>query len=98
MSVPSGKKDQAVFHLILSEMHRLHALMLNMQTLDDPETEQALREHFTREQNMALGKLIEWKNHRPELYRRATEEFQSRLRAGGSGDSSDGDSAPTSTT
>lgn len=84
MTTHDDKKEQAIFHLMLAEMHRLHALMLNLQTLDEPHTEAALREHFTREQNLALGKLIEWRNRRPDLYRRATEEFQSRLRAVGS--------------
>jgi hypothetical protein len=65
--------------MILAEMHRVRALLLNMQTLDPDGTEQALREHLTREQNLALGKLTEWKQRRPEIYRQANEDFQRQV-------------------
>jgi hypothetical protein len=80
MSIPEDRKEQAVYHTILADMHRLHAMMLNLQTLDTASTEQALREHFTREQNLSLGKLMEWKQHRPEIYRQAQEDFEGQVR------------------
>jgi len=78
--IPADKKEQAIYHLILSEMHRLHALLLNLHTLDDPHTERGLREHFTQQQNLALGKLIEWKNRRPDLHQQANEDFRRQIR------------------
>ena len=79
MTVPEGLKDQAVYHMILSELHRVHALMLNLRVLQDPFTAEGLRDHFTREQTLALGKLTEWRSHRPELYRQASEDFKSQV-------------------
>ena len=79
--IPETTKDQAIYHTILAEMHRLHSVMLNMRTLDDPDTAAALREHFTRDQNLALAKLMEWKTRRPEIYRQANEDFQHQVRA-----------------
>lgn len=80
MAIPTDKKDRAIYHLILSEMHRLQGIMLNMQTIDTPDTADALREHFAREQNLALGKLTEWRNRRPEIYREASEDFKGQSR------------------
>ena len=68
-------KERAAYHMILSEMHRLRAVMLNMQTIAADETEVALREHFTHQQTLALGKLQEWKRHRPTTYKRAQDDF-----------------------
>jgi hypothetical protein len=70
------KKDSAVYHSILAEMHRLRALLLNMQTIDLGATEEGIRAHLTREQGLVLGKLTEWRQHRPLIYRRAEEDFQ----------------------
>jgi len=75
MAIPDDLKDRAVYHLILGEMHRMRGIMLNLQTLDVAETQQALREHYAREQTLALGKLTEWRKHRPEIYREAEESF-----------------------
>jgi hypothetical protein len=61
--------------MILAEMHRLRAIMLNLGSLQDPSTAEGLREHFTREQTLTLGKLTEWRSHRPEIYRLASEDF-----------------------
>jgi len=69
------KKERAIYHTILSDMHRLQSAMLSLQTLDDPTTAESLGEHFRREQNIALAKLSEWKQRRPEIYRRASEDF-----------------------
>jgi hypothetical protein len=80
MTVPEDKKDQAIYHTILSDMHRLQATMLNLQTITDPDTAEALREHFTREQNLALARLNEWRQRRPELYREAGADFQHQIR------------------
>jgi hypothetical protein len=80
MAAPVHKKEQAIYHLILAEMHRVRALLLNMQTIEIDGTEQALREYFGREQNMALGKITEWKQRRPEIYRQANEDFQQQIR------------------
>lgn len=80
MAIPTDKKDRAIYHLILSEMHRLQGIMLNVQTIDTPDTADALREHFAREQNLALGKLTEWRNRRPEIYREASEDFKGQSR------------------
>ena len=81
MAAPASKKEQAIYHMILAEMHRVRALLLNMHTIETDGTEQALREHLTREQNVALGKLTEWKQRRPEMYRQANEDFQQQIRS-----------------
>jgi hypothetical protein len=75
MTIPDSLRDQAVYHTILAEMHRLRGIMLNLSTLQDPTTAEALREHFTREQTLTLGKLTEWRSHCPEIYRLASEDF-----------------------
>ena len=76
MSPDASAKDRAVYHQILSEMHRIRSIMLNMTTLDDPSTESSIREHMTREQNLALGRLQEWRQRRPQIYKVAEEDFQ----------------------
>jgi hypothetical protein len=80
MPVPTDKKEQAIYHTILSEMHRLHATLLNLQTLDDPSTAESLRDHFTREQNLSLGKLSEWKKRRQDIYDQAFADFEQQVR------------------
>ncbi|MBV9281462.1 MAG: hypothetical protein JOZ41_15385 [Chloroflexi bacterium] len=85
MAVPSDRKQQAIYHAILAEMHRVHALLLNLQTIEDPDTEKALRDYFTREQTLTLGKLTEWKQRRPEVYRQASDDFQNQIRREGGG-------------
>lgn len=80
MTIPTDKKEQAIYHTILAEMHRMHAVMLNLQTMAGDQTDQALREHFTREQNLTLGKLMEWKQRRAALYQQATDDFQQQVR------------------
>lgn len=80
MTVPGDKKDQAVYHMILSEMHRLQGLMLNLQTIGPPETAKGLQDHFTRDQNLTLGKLMEWKQRRPEIYQQAGDDFAQQKR------------------
>ena len=79
MVIPTDKKEQAIYHTILSDMHRLQGVLLNMQTIDLGETEQALREHFSREQNLILGRLMEWKQRRPDVYRQANDDFQNQV-------------------
>lgn len=86
MAIPTEKKEQAVYHMILSELHRLQGLMLNMQTVESPDTEQALREHFAREQNLALARLSEWRQRRPDVFREANEDFQNQIRRPDGGD------------
>jgi hypothetical protein len=76
MTSADEKKDSAVYHSILAEMHRLRALLLNMQTIDLGSTEEGVRAHLTREQGLVLGKLTEWRGHRPLIYRQAEEDFQ----------------------
>lgn len=80
VTIPADTKDQAIYHTILAEMHRMHALLLNLQTLPPDETERALAEHFRREQNLTLGKLVEWKGRRPALYREARADFERQVR------------------
>jgi hypothetical protein len=80
MAIPEDKKAQAVYHTILAEMHRLHAMLLNLQTLDTVSTEASLRDHFTREQNLSLGKLSEWRTRRPDIYAAASEAFKEQIR------------------
>ncbi|HEX8917038.1 MAG TPA: hypothetical protein VF898_00910 [Chloroflexota bacterium] len=80
MTIPIDKKEQAIYHAVLSELHRLHALTLNAQTLDTPSTEQSLHEYFTRQQSGVLGKLNEWRNRRPDIYRQASEDFARQIR------------------
>jgi len=79
MTIPEDTKDQAIYHTILSEMHRIRGVLLNLQSIDVPETAQALREHFTREQNLVLGRLMEWKRRRPDIYRQANDDFQHQI-------------------
>ncbi len=76
MTSTDEKKNEAVYHAILAEMHRLRALLLNMQTVDLDSAEEGVRAHLRREQTIVLGKLTEWKQHRPQIYRKAEEEFQ----------------------
>ena len=80
MAIPEDKKEGAIYHTILSDMHRLQAVLLNLQTIAAPDTEQALREHFSREQSLVLGRLTEWKQRRPDLYRVASDDFQRQAR------------------
>jgi hypothetical protein len=80
MAIPEETKDRAIYHTILSDMHRLQAMMLNLQSIADPDTEEALREHFTRERTLALARLTEWKRRRPEIYQEAGEDFQHQIR------------------
>ena len=80
MSIPSDKKDQAIYHTILSELHRVQGILLNLQTLDDASTAEGLRDHFTRDQTLTLGKVNEWKLRRPDIYRLASDDFQQQVR------------------
>jgi len=79
MTVPIDKKDQAIYHTILADMHRLHALMLNMQTIESPEMAAGLREYFSRDQSLTLGRLSEWRGRRPEVYREASDAFANQI-------------------
>jgi hypothetical protein len=79
MTIPSDKKDQAIYHTILSELHRVHSILLNLQTLDEASTAEGLRDHFIRDRTLALGKVNEWKLRRPEIYRQANEDFQQQV-------------------
>jgi hypothetical protein len=76
MTAADERKDEAVYHSVMAEMHRLRALLLNMQTIDLGSTEEAVRSHLAREQTIVLGKLTEWRQHRPLIYRRAEADFQ----------------------
>lgn len=79
MAILTDTKERAIYHTILSDLHRMQATLLNMQILDDPSTAAALREHFAREQSITLGKLTEWRQRRPDVYRRAQEDFQRQV-------------------
>lgn len=87
MAIPTGTKDQAIYHTILSDLHRMQATLLNMKVLDEPTTAEALREHFARQQSVTLGKLTEWRQRRPDLYRQAQDDFQQQVRRSDAGDS-----------
>lgn len=76
MKAADEKKNEAVYHSILAEMHRLRALLINMQTIDLDSAEEGVRAHLRREQTIVLGKLTEWRQHRPQIYRKAEEDFQ----------------------
>ena len=76
---PANAKERAIFHVILAEMHRAQACVYNLQSLSDPDTEAGLREHFTREQTLALGRISEWRQRRPQIYRMAAVEFKARF-------------------
>lgn len=80
MTERDDKKDRAIYHTILGDMHRLQGIMLNLQTLDNPDTAEGLRDHFRREQNLILGRLTEWKGRRPDVYQQASEDFQNQVR------------------
>ncbi|HEX6510615.1 MAG TPA: hypothetical protein VF221_23550 [Chloroflexota bacterium] len=85
MTNPTEKKDQAIYHTMLSEMHRLQGILLNLQTLDEQSTAEGLRDHFAREQTLTLGKLAEWRQRRPDIYRQANDDFQHQVQASGEG-------------
>jgi hypothetical protein len=80
MTVPEDTKDRAIYHTVLSDMHRLQAIMLNLQTIDSPDTEKSLREHFGRERSLVLARLSEWKQRRPAIYQQAGEDFKSQIK------------------
>jgi hypothetical protein len=80
MPVPADTKDAAIYHTILSNMHRLRATMLNLQAIEHGETEAALRDHFGREQTVLLGKLREWRQHRSALFKQAEADFAEQAR------------------
>lgn len=84
MTIPHDRKDRAIYHTVLSELHRVQSILLNLQTLDEASTAEGLRDHFTRDQTLTLGKLNEWKLRRPDIFRLANEDFQQQLQ-GGSG-------------
>jgi hypothetical protein len=79
MSPPEDPKDRAIYHTILSEMHRVQASISNLQTLRDPDTEKELREHSSREEDLAWARLHEWEQRRPEVHRRAAEDFRAHV-------------------
>jgi hypothetical protein len=79
MTIPSDKREQAIYHTILSHMHRIRSLLLNLQMIDNP-SDKGISDHFARERTLTLGKLAEWKQRRPDLYREATEDFQHQVR------------------
>lgn len=73
------KRDRAIYHTILADLHRMQAAMLHLQTLDNPDVADGLREYFLRERGIASGRLREWEQRRPEIYRRAGETYRRRL-------------------
>lgn len=75
MPPPIDPKDAAVYHTILSDMHRLHAMTLNLASIEQGETAAALREHFGREQRILAGKLTEWRGHRSRIFEMAERDF-----------------------
>jgi hypothetical protein len=78
--IPTDGKEQAIYHTILSDLHRLRAMMLNLQTIDDPDTARSLQEHFQREQNLSLARLTEWRQRRPSIYKQASADFENQVR------------------
>jgi hypothetical protein len=79
MAVPDNKKDAAIYHTILADMHRLRGTMLNLQCIDQGDTEAALRDHFGREQTVLLGKLREWRGHRAAIFKQAESDFSRQI-------------------
>jgi hypothetical protein len=79
MAIPSEKQDRAIYHAILAEMHRLQSVLLSLQTHDDPDTVAAMREHFGLQQSVTLGKLSEWRQRRPDIYREAEADFKGQV-------------------
>jgi hypothetical protein len=78
MPIPAGRKDRAIYHIILADMHRLRGVMLNLEEVEGAESEGHMREHFGRELSILLGKLAEWRQHRSALYAEAEKDFQSQ--------------------
>jgi hypothetical protein len=76
MKDSSDLKDQVVYHSIMAELHRLQAITINLRTLDDPYTSEALSDHFRREQSLVLGKLAEWRRRCPAIHASASEDFK----------------------
>jgi hypothetical protein len=80
MTIPTDKKDQAIYHTVLADLHRMRALLLNLQTLDVPHTERSLHEHFSREQSIILGRLTEWRQRRADIFGEANADFEHQVR------------------
>jgi hypothetical protein len=76
MAIPVDRKERAIYHIILADMHRLRGVMLNLEQADQTEAESHLREHFGRELSILLGKLAEWRQHRSSLYAEAEKDFR----------------------
>ena len=79
MPLPATAKDRAIYHTILSDMHRLRATILNLQTIETGETEESLRDHFGREQRILTAKLSEWRTHRPAIFRDVEADFDGQV-------------------
>jgi hypothetical protein len=79
VAIPEDTKDQAIYHTILSDLHRMRSILLNLTLIDDPSTAPALRDHFSREQNLVLARLTEWRGRRPDIYRAANEDFEHQV-------------------
>lgn len=75
MPTPTDPKDQAIYHTILSDMHRLRAAMLNTQVINDRDTEKSLSEHFGRDKSLVLARLSEWRGRRADIYGEAQMDF-----------------------
>lgn len=80
MTIPTDKKEGAIYHTILAEMHRIQAQLLNMQTITDPDTAESLRQHFARDQSLSVARLAEWRQRRPDVFRQAEADFASFMR------------------
>lgn len=76
MALPEDKKDRSIYHTILAEMHRLQSILLGLQAADDPNTASAMQEHFGLQRSITLGRLTEWRQRRPEIYREAEADFK----------------------
>lgn len=80
MAIPEDTKARAIYHTILSDLHRVQSILLNLQTLEADGTTEGLRDHFTRDQTLVIGRLNEWRGRRPDIYREANDDFQHQVR------------------
>jgi hypothetical protein len=85
MPAPADPKEGAIYHTILSDLHRMQATLLNLRAIETNDAAPALREHFGREQTTVLARLNEWRQRRGDIYQRASADFAQQVGAGNGG-------------
>jgi hypothetical protein len=83
VAIPGDRRERAIYHIVLADMHRLRGVMLNLEAVEHGETEEALREHFGRELTVLLGKLAEWRLRRSAIFAQAERDFKAQSEPAG---------------